>query len=71
MTKRKAGIYAQWFHVYGLNEKGRPCTFLIYPNQARNYAQAIRFWKEHWGKTCKAFTLENSEPFDLRYACAA
>lgn len=70
MSKRKCGIYAQWFEVFGLNEKGQECCFLIYYNQAKNYAQAVRFWKATWGKKCKAFCLRNAEPFDDRLALA-
>jgi len=70
MSKRKGGIYAQWFEVFGLNEKGQECWFLIYHNQAKNYAQAVRFWKATWGKKCKAFYLRNAEPFDDRLALA-
>ena len=71
MSKRKCGIYAQWFEVSGLNEKGQECWFLIYHNQAKNYAQAVRFWKATWGKKCKAFYLQNAEPFNdiLALAC--
>jgi hypothetical protein len=70
MSKRKGGIYAQWFEVYGLNEKGKHCWFLIYPDQARNYAQAVRFWRKGWGDKCKAFYLRNAEPFDNTSATA-
>ena len=71
MTKRKSGIYAQWYHILGLDERGNKCSFLIYPQQAKNYAQAVRFWNATWGKTCKAFYLVNAEPFDnnLMLAC--
>ena len=70
MTKRKAGIYAQWFEVFGLNEKGQECCFLIRHHQAKNYAQAVRYWKKTWGKKCKAFYLRNAEPFDDRLTLA-
>ena len=70
MSKRKGGIYAQWFEVFGLNAKGEECWFLIYQNQAKNYAQAVRFWNEKWGKNCKAFYLRNAEPFDNRITLA-
>jgi hypothetical protein len=71
MSKRKSGIYAQWFEVLGLNEKGQKCSFLIYYNQAKNYAQAVRFWEITWGKKCKAFLLKNAEPYNnnLSIAC--
>ena len=64
MNKRKPGIYAQWFEVFGLNEKRQECWFLIYSEQAKNYSQAVKFWKNTWGKDCKAFYLRNAEPFD-------
>lgn len=71
MEKRKGGIYAQWFEVFGLNEKGQPCWFLIYYHQAKNYAQAVRFWKKVWGKQNQAIFLRNAEPMDdtLTLAC--
>lgn len=64
MRKRKPGIYGQWFTVRGLDERGIECWFLIYYDQAKNYAQAVRFWNRTWGQKCKAFYLENAEPFD-------
>lgn len=67
MTKRKGGFYAQWFNVFGLNEKGENCTFAIYYHQAKNYAQAVRFWNKHWGKKCKAFFLVNAEPYNPKF----
>ena len=70
MSKRKGGIYAQRFEVFGLNEKGQKCWFLIYHNQAKNYAQAVRFWEANWGKKCKAFYLRNAEPLDDRLTLA-
>lgn len=70
MEKRKGGIYAQWFEVFGLNEKGKECRFLIYYHQAKNYTQAVKFWKEKWGKNCKAFYLQNAEPFNENYFAA-
>ena len=70
MKKRKGGIYAQWFEVFGLDAKGRECWFLIYYNQAKNYTQAVRFWNETWGKTCKAFYLRNAQPFNNDYLIA-
>jgi len=63
MSKRKPGIYAQWFEVFGINEKGKECRFLIYANQAKTYPQAVRFWNKTWGKTCKAFYLRNATPY--------
>lgn len=69
MTKRKPGIYAQWFEVIGINENGKPCCFLIYSEQAKNYAQAVRFWKKTWGKKCKALFLRNAEPYQLSIVC--
>lgn len=70
MNKRKGGIYAQWFVVFGINEKGMECCFLIYRNQAKNYAQAVRFWNETWGKNCRAFYLRNAEPYTDSYSKA-
>lgn len=64
MEKRQPGIYAQWFVVFGVNENGRECKFLIYRNQAKNYAQAVRFWNETWGKKAEALYLKNADPFD-------
>jgi len=73
MEKRKGGIYAQWFEVFGLNEKGQECWFLIYRNQAKNYAQAVKFWKKTWGgrNGNKSFVLRKANPFDesLMLAC--
>lgn len=63
MSKRKKGIYAQWFVVDGLNKKRQQCTFLISFNQAKNYAQAVRFFNETWGiKGCVGIVLRNTEP---------
>ena len=65
MTKRKPGIYAQWFTIDGLNKNGNFCTYLIYWDQAKTYAQAIRFWNKQWGQYGdKAFILRNSDPFN-------
>lgn len=63
MTKRKSGLYAQWYVVRGLDARGELCDFLIFSNQAKNYAQAVRFWEKMWGKTCTAFSLHNADPF--------
>ena len=71
MTKRKSGVYAQWFSVDGINEKGQQCVFAIYHNQAKTYAQAVRFWNKSWGKTCKAFVLKNANPISLQQCTAA
>lgn len=65
MEKRKPGIYAQLFEVVGVNEKGSKCLFLIFADQAKNYAEAVRFWNKTWGKKCKALYLINAEPFNL------
>lgn len=71
MEKRKPGIYAQWFEVVGYNEFNRKVTFIIYKDQAANYAQAVRFWKKAWGHKCKAILLRNAEPYSnlLTLAC--
>ena len=69
MAKRKKGVYAQWFEVIGINEKGKQCCFLIYSDQARNYAQAVRFWNQTWGEKCKALYLRNAEPYPASIAC--
>lgn len=68
MTKREAGIYAQWYEVRGLNADGYPCWFLIYKSQARTYPQAVRYWNRVYGKKCKAFYLRNSSPFSPQHA---
>jgi len=72
MQKRKAGIYAQWFCIEGLSG-GKRTTYLIYAHQAKNYAQAVRFWNKMWGgrNGNKAFVLRNAEPYDpsLCLAC--
>jgi len=71
MSKRKPGIYSNWYVVYGLDEKNKECFFIINHNQAKNYAQAIRFWNKIWGAKNKAFSIRNSEPYDtwLSLAC--
>jgi hypothetical protein len=71
MSKFKPGIYAQRYVVLGEDEKGRICHFMIYRDQAKNYAQAVRFWNRAWGKKCKAFVLRNAEPmsYELYRAC--
>ena len=72
MQKRKAGIYIQWFIIEGLSG-GKRTTYSIYANQAKNYAQAVRFWNKTWGgrNGNKAFILRNAEPYDqsLCLAC--
>lgn len=70
MSKRKDGIYAQYFEVFGLNENGKKCWFIIYPDQAKNYAQAVRFWKDTWGRKCKAFYLRNAKPIGKSFSIA-
>lgn len=62
MEKRKPGIYCQWFEVDGMNKNGRRCKFIIYYHQAKNYAQAVRFWRKTWGDACTAFALYNATP---------
>lgn len=71
MTKSKQGLYAQWFTVIGYNKRGNICHFLIYANQAKTYAQAVKFWNKTWGSTCKALVLRNAEPYSdcLAWAC--
>lgn len=72
MEKRKPGIYAQWYNILGRNLRGQLCHYLIYPNQAKTYAQAVRFFNETWGKNGHiAYELRNSEPFEdiLSLAC--
>ena len=69
MTKRKPGVYCQWFTIQGINEAGHNCSFLIYYSQAKTYAQAIRFFNRSWPK-CKGLVLRNSEPVDDRLALA-
>ena len=71
MTKRKAGIYSQWYVVDGLNEKGIETSFLIYHEHANTYAEAVRFWNKTWGDKCTAFVLRNSMPYssNLLLAC--
>jgi hypothetical protein len=70
-SKRKPGIYSQWFAVEGLNEKGQQTTFLIGYNQAKTYKKAVEFWNKNWGNKCKAFVLRNCEPINdcIKYAC--
>lgn len=70
MQKRKPGIYAQWFVIKGLNN-GQPTTYLIFPHQAKTYAQAVRFWRKTWGNNPrnKAFVLKNAEPFNESISC--
>ena len=62
MEKRKRGVYAQYFEIFGLDERGRECWFLIDSDQAKNYPQAINFFKKTWGNRCKAFFLRNAQP---------
>jgi len=71
MSKRKSGIYAQWYVVIGLNPLGERCNFLIFYHQANTYAQAVKFWNKTWGEKCKAFYLINAEPFSdsMAQAC--
>ena len=61
MTKRKPGIYGfEWFIIEGvINNKYS--NFLISWNQAKTYAQAIRFFKQKWPEA-KGLTLRNAEP---------
>ena len=69
-SKRKPGIYAQWYEIFGINEKDERCWFLIYKNQAKTYTQAVKFWNKTWGNKCKAIFLRNAEPFDNKLAIA-
>jgi hypothetical protein len=66
-TKRKSGCYAQWFTVVGINERGQNCYFHIMKEQGDTYKKAIDFWNKTWGKNCKAFYIQNSEPFNDYY----
>lgn len=49
MEKRKPGIYAQWYEVFAEPKEGDRHVFLIFADQAKNYAQAVRFWNKTWG----------------------
>jgi hypothetical protein len=69
MEKRKPGIYAQWYEVFAEPKEGDRHVFLIFADQAKNYAQAVRFWNKTWGKKYKALYLINAEPFNLNMAC--
>jgi len=72
MEKRKSGIYAQWYNIVGINLKGKRCYYLIYPNQAKTYAQAVRFFNKVWGsKGHIGLELSNAEPFDNNLCLAA
>lgn len=72
MEKRKGGIYAQWYTVLGINPQGRRVNYLIYPQQAKTYAQAVRFFNEAWGKNGHTgLVLRNSEPYSNDYCLAA
>ena len=70
-SRRKPGVYAQWYEVFGKNSKGETCWFLIYKNQAKTYNQAVKFWNKTWGHNSKAFFIRNAQPFDntLLIAC--
>jgi len=70
MSKRKPGMYCDWYIIEGLRD-GHRCLFLISWEQASNYAQAVRYWKRTWGKKYKAILLRNSEPMsdNLILAC--
>lgn len=70
MTKRKGGFYTHAFEVLGTDSLGRETTFII-PHTCKTYAQAVLYWKNIWGKTCKAELLRNSRPLDnnLAHAC--
>lgn len=74
MEKRKGGIYAQWYVIVGYNKHNKHnilTNFLIYFNQAKTYPQAVKYWKEHWGKNgCRALYLRNAEPFDSNISLA-
>lgn len=65
-SKRKKGLYSSRFVIEGLNEYGKPCTFIILNTQANTYKKAINFWVSNWGNNCKAFTIRNSEPINLK-----
>ena len=72
MEKRKGGIYAQWYNIVGINLEGKTCNYLIYKNQAKTYAQAVRFFNKVWGsKGYIGLELSNAEPFDDSLCLAA
>jgi hypothetical protein len=70
MQKRKKGIYSSWYTIEGIDLHGGKIQRQIYPSEARNYAQAIRFWKSKnnfdW---VKATLLRNSSPLPTQYYC--
>ncbi len=69
--ERKAGIYAQWFEVIGINPKGEKVRYIIYKEQADTYEKAEEYFNEHWGsKGHIGITLVNAAPFDIKYAMA-
>lgn len=70
MTKRKNGIYSQWYEVFGIDEKGDECWYLIFQEQANTYAKAVKYWNEKWGKNNKAIYLRNAEPYNNQLAIA-
>ena len=62
MTKRKAGIYCQWYVIEGLDICGRLVYYLIYSKQANTYAKAVKFLNDTWVKKgCKAIVLRNAD----------
>jgi len=72
MEKRKGGIYAQWYTIEGRNPKGNRVSYLIYPQQAKTYAQAVQFFNKTWGKDGHiGLVLRNSEPYSNDYCLAA
>ena len=70
MQKRKKGFYCSWYSVEYITKDGFKGIFNIYPSQARNYAQAIRFWKFNFNDTTrKGILLKNSDPLPTQYYC--
>jgi hypothetical protein len=68
-SKRKKGLYCSQFIIDGLNEHGKPCSFIITTSQANTFKKAIEYWENNWGNRCKAFTIRNSEPINLQAYC--
>ena len=70
MQKHEPGIYGQWYVVESLDKNGCLCYCLIFPDQAKTYAQAVRFWREKWGKDHTAIELRNAKPFSKEMCLA-
>jgi hypothetical protein len=70
MQKRIKGIYSSWYTIEYIDSvDGIKGYFNIYPNQARCYPQAIRFWNKYKSTNRKAFLLRNSAPHITTYYC--